>query len=57
MKSQESKRASVILQSFNLVFVKLPKEKWLRNLIYNSIFVLNLQLLNYLNGHNTNGIS
>ncbi len=57
MKSQESKRASVILQSFTLVLVKLPKDKWLRYSIYKNIFVLIFLLLNHLNNHNTDDIS
>jgi hypothetical protein len=57
MKTQESKRASVILHLFNLVFVKLPKDKWLRNFIYKNIFVAIFLLLKYFNWDNSDGIS
>ncbi len=48
MKLQESNHASVISQSFNLVFVKLPKDKWLINFIYKNIFLVFHLLLKQL---------
>jgi hypothetical protein len=49
MKSHESKRASIILHSFNLVLVNLPKDNWLRNFTNKNIFLVSFLLLNYLN--------
>jgi hypothetical protein len=59
MKSQEFKHALVILQSFNLVFLKLPKDKLLRSFIYKNIFVVFFVVIGVLkiNSHNADGIS